>query len=100
MDDIVCSQCRLPRDLNDWPAERTKLESRSKNAQPIVELCVRRDEVGMRGPTNHRLRAGLPSVDEVFADQGNTVDGKLIPRSYARASGFRSRLGSPRDRYC
>lgn len=45
MGDIVRSQCRLPRELNDWLAERAKLESRSKNAQLIVELCARRAAV-------------------------------------------------------
>ncbi len=45
MGDIVRSQCRLPRELNDWLAERARLESRSKNAQLIVELRARRTEV-------------------------------------------------------
>ncbi|MBN3856762.1 hypothetical protein G3N59_25615 [Paraburkholderia sp. Ac-20340] len=45
MSDIVRSQCRLPRELNDWLANRAKLESRSKNAQLIVELRERRAAV-------------------------------------------------------
>jgi alkane 1-monooxygenase len=44
MSDIVRSQCRLPKELNDWLAERAKHESRSKNAQLIVELRARRAE--------------------------------------------------------
>lgn len=42
MSDIVRSQCRLPKELNDWLTERAKHESRSKNAQLIVELRARR----------------------------------------------------------
>lgn len=49
MSDIVRSQCRLPKELNDWLAERAKHESRSKNAQLIVELRARRAAVEGRG---------------------------------------------------
>ena len=49
MDDMVRSQCRLPRELNDWLAERARHESRSKNAQLIVERRARRAEVTERG---------------------------------------------------
>lgn len=45
MSDIVRSQCRFPKELNDWLANRAKHESRSKNAQLIVELRARRAEV-------------------------------------------------------
>lgn len=45
MSDVVRSQCRLPKELDDWLAERAKRESRSKNAQLIVELRARHAEV-------------------------------------------------------
>lgn len=45
MGDIVRSQCRLPAELNDWLADRARYESRSKNAQLIVELRERRAAV-------------------------------------------------------
>lgn len=45
MGEIVRSQCRLPRALNEWLIERAKQESRSKNAQLIVELRNRQAEV-------------------------------------------------------
>ncbi|CAB3802405.1 hypothetical protein GCM10011400_61520 [Paraburkholderia caffeinilytica] len=46
MGDIVRSQCRLPRELNEWLIDRAKQEARSKNAQLIVELRTRRAELG------------------------------------------------------
>lgn len=42
---IVRSQCRLPRELNEWLIDRAKQEARSKNAQLIVELRTRRAEL-------------------------------------------------------
>ena len=45
MGDIVRSQCRLPRELNEWLIERAKQEARSKNAQLVVELRTRRAEL-------------------------------------------------------
>lgn len=51
MGDIVRSQCRLPRELNDWLTDRAQRESRSKNAQLIVELRARRAEVEAEGGT-------------------------------------------------
>jgi hypothetical protein len=48
MSDIVRSQCRLPRELNDWLTDRARNESRSKNAQLIVELRERRAAVERR----------------------------------------------------
>lgn len=45
MGDIVRSQCRLPKEINDWLVERAKQESRSKNAQLVVELQIRRAAV-------------------------------------------------------
>ena len=49
MNSIVRSQCRLPRELNDWLTERARYESRSKNAQLIVERRERRAEMTERG---------------------------------------------------
>lgn len=37
MNSIVGSQFRLPREPNDWLTEHARYESRSKNAQLIVE---------------------------------------------------------------
>ena len=45
MGDIVRSQCRLPRELNEWLIDRAKQEARSKNAQLVVELRTRRAEL-------------------------------------------------------
>lgn len=50
MSSIVRSQCRLPRELNDWLTERARHESRSKNAQLIVERRERRAGMTERGP--------------------------------------------------
>ncbi len=41
MSETVRSQYRIPKDLNEWLAARAKEESRSKNAQLVVELRVR-----------------------------------------------------------
>jgi len=57
MNSIVRSQCRLPRELNDRLTERARYESRSKNAQLIVERRERRAEMTESGAcTRYRRR--------------------------------------------
>lgn len=41
MTDIVRSQFRIPKDLDEWLFARSQEESRSKNAQLVVELRAR-----------------------------------------------------------
>ncbi|VVE59056.1 hypothetical protein PSP20601_05435 [Pandoraea sputorum] len=41
MDEVVCSQYRIPRALHDWLVTRAKDEQRSRNAQLVVELRAR-----------------------------------------------------------
>lgn len=73
MSDFVRSQCRLPRELNNWLTERAKHESRSKNAQLIVELCARRAEVAERGLTSPCTNASTCVPERIVRDSGVDV---------------------------
>ncbi|MPW20065.1 hypothetical protein GCT13_25025 [Paraburkholderia sp. CNPSo 3157] len=59
MSDIIRSQCRLPKELNEWLINRAKQESRSKNAQMVVELRARRDEVERGAVFNGAVNGAL-----------------------------------------
>jgi hypothetical protein len=41
MSEVVRSQYRIPKDLNDWLTTRADEQTRSKNAQLVVELRAR-----------------------------------------------------------
>ncbi len=59
MSEVVRSQYRIPKNLNDWLVSRAKDEERSKNAQLVIEL-----------------RARMQAVVECQSPDSSTRDGK------------------------
>jgi hypothetical protein len=86
MGDIVRSQCRLPRELNEWLIDRAKQEARSKNAQLIVELRTRRAELEDEAVSNECASDALPasptSREEV--SEGDLIGSHRAGRILAR----------------